>query len=134
MINSLPIQAFGLIVALLLPLIAGCTKDGRPPLSTVHGRVTLDGKPLAHASVVFHPASGVRESGGTTDENGEYQLKYIGDVMGGVVGSNRVRITKQLSPDPSSQIVPARYNTNSTLVNDVIAGDNPIDFDLTSAR
>lgn len=134
MMNSLPIQAFGLIAAMLLPLVTGCTKDGRPPLSAVHGRVTLDGKPLAHASVVFHPASGVRESGGTTDENGEYQLKYIGDVMGGAVGSNTVRITKQLTPDPSSQIVPARYNTNSTLVKDVIVGDNPIDFDLTSAR
>ncbi|MEI8374474.1 MAG: carboxypeptidase regulatory-like domain-containing protein [Planctomycetota bacterium] len=134
MINSLPIQAFGLIVALLFPFIAGCREIGRPPLSTVHGRVTLDGKPLVHTSVVFHPASGVRESGGTTDENGDYQLKYIGDVLGGVVGANTVQITKQLTPDPSSQIVPARYNKNSTLVSDVNAGDNTIDFDLISAR
>ena len=134
MINSLPIRIIGWIVALLFPLIAGCSKGGHPPLSTVHGRVTLDGKPLVHANVVFHPASGVRESGSVTDENGEYQLKYIGDVMGGAIGANTVQVTKQLTPDPNSQIVPARYNKNSTLVKEVIAGDNSIDLELTSAR
>ena len=131
---SPPIRTFGLIVALLFPLIAGCGKSNRPSLGTVHGRVTLDGKPLAHANVVFRPASGVRESGSVTDENGEYQLKYIGDVMGGAIGTNTVQVTKQLTPDPNSQIVPARYNKNSTLVKEVIAGDNSIDLELTSAR
>ena len=50
--NSLPIRTFGFIVALLFPLIAGCGKSSRPSLGTVHGRVTIDGKPLAHANVV----------------------------------------------------------------------------------
>ena len=122
------------ILAAMLTLVpAGCggTKD-RPALGQVHGRVTLDNKPLARVGIVFRPEIGARESSGATDANGEYILKYIRDDLGGAVGKNSVRISKQQTPDPKSETLPLRYNQQTTLVADVKPGDNEINFDLTS--
>ncbi len=94
--------------------------------------MTLDGKPLAGAAVVFVPVGGGRESGGITDANGEYFVKYLRDEAGATIGKNRVRITRQQSHDPGSEIVPAKYNRNTTLEREVTSGGNEIDFPLQS--
>ena len=121
-----------LLGSLALISFAGCGNDGRPPLGRVHGQVTLDDQPLAGAGVVFKPEAGGRESTAVTNAEGEYVLKYIRDDVGGVVGKNTVRINKQRSHDPSSEILPAKYNKNTVLEADVKPGDNKIDFPLTS--
>jgi len=122
-----------MLAAMLALVPAGCNGSrGRPALGQVHGRVTLDGKPLARARILFRPDSGVRESTGLTDADGKYVLKYIRDDLGGAVGKNSVRITKQRTPDPESEILPERYNRQTTLTADVESGDNEINFDLTS--
>jgi len=122
------------VCAAMLALCAGCSRGDRPALAPVHGKVTLNGKPLVHAMVVFHPTAGARESHGTTNEEGEYELNYLRETMGGAVGSNTVLITKHLTPDPASQIIPARYNTASILICEVIPGGNNFPFDLTSSH
>lgn len=114
-----------------LIVVAGCGGSGdRPALGRVHGRVTLGGKPLAHAGIAFQPKTNGRESFGTTDANGEYELTYLGQVKGAGLGENSVRITTQKTNDPKTETVPAKYNTATTLRFDVKAGDQEANFDL----
>ena len=118
---------FVTIAALMAP---GCSSSDRPALATVHGRVTMNGKPLTNAGIAFKPDVGARESFGATNQNGEYTLKYLRDDMGGAVGKNTVRITNQRNNDKSTETVPAKYNVKTTLEREVKPGDNEINFDL----
>lgn len=115
-------------------LVAGCGGGGdRPALGRVHGRVTMDGKPLAQAAVGFQPKAKGRESTGRTDSNGEFDLTYLGDVKGAGIGENSVRVTTQKTNDPRTESVPAKYNKLTTLRFEVKAGtDNVANFDLMS--
>ncbi|QDT45233.1 hypothetical protein Pan241w_53520 [Gimesia alba] len=131
------------LLALLsvFPLIfsAGCGgggADDQPDLGTVTGIVTMDGAPLPNVTVTFTPAEG-RASNGVTDEAGKYELGYLRDTMGAVIGSHNVSITTpQEAPTPPGQTykdpIPAKYNSETTLKEEVKAGENTINFDLTS--
>ncbi len=125
--------ALAAVCGIGLLLIAGCGDGGgRPSLGRVHGRVTMDGQPLAKAAVRFQPKEKGRESFGKTDANGEYELTYLGEVKGAGLGENTVRISTQRTNDPKTETVPAKYNTQTTLSFEVKAGDNKADFDLLS--
>ena len=130
---------------LLLPLIAcfltsvviGC--GGAAPLVPVEGTVTLDGDPLVDAKVVFLPEQG-RPSSARTDESGRYRIMYTREVRGALIGRHKVQITTSLeadeSPDPEfengrPESIPAKYNTQSTLVAEVSPRTNArVDFEL----
>jgi hypothetical protein len=116
---------------LLLMSFAGCGKTG-PDIAPVTGRITLDGKPLEKADILFQPAGSKPPSAGRADANGRYELAYKRGVMGGTVGSNTVRIT--ISPDVVSDPpnIPARYNTESELTKEVKSDQNEFNFDLTT--
>ena len=92
--------------------------------------MTLDGKPLVGAVVSFEPASGKRQSTCSTDANGDYVLKYIRDDLGGPVGKNTVRISKLLTRDPASEVVPQKYNSKTILTAEVTKGENEFNFEL----
>jgi hypothetical protein len=118
-----------------LLLMIGCGGGGdRPTLGRVHGRVTMDGEPLAKAGIAFQPKEKGRESFARTDAKGEYELTYLGEVKGAGIGENSVRITTQKSNDPKTETVPAKYNKQTTLRFEVKAGDNEANFDLTSKQ
>lgn len=124
-------------------LAAGC---GRTSVAPVSGRVTLDGKPLAGATIIFQPESEEMNPGpgshGTTDAAGQYTLHLTtGDVKGAVVGRHRVSITAYEGGDevPSSApssvfrkpLVPAEYNADTKLRFEVpAAGTTAADFEL----
>jgi hypothetical protein len=103
--------------------LAGCGPDG-PEIAYVSGRVTLDGKPLAGASIVFIPENG-RPSGARTDPNGNYVLNFDERRKGAIPGKSLVRITtiREAEQDENGKVVtpasperiPMRYNTNSEL-------------------
>lgn len=123
----------------LVCLISGCGSDPYG-VSQVTGLVTMDGAPLPSATVSFHPVSG-RPAKGVTDQDGRYELIYIRDVRGAEPGSYTVRITtfREVAPDPvpgrvPPEPIPVRYNRRSMLTAEVEAGDNEINFDLTSAK
>jgi hypothetical protein len=82
-----------LLLIVLTVCCFGCTGGGNEvDLGTVSGVVTMDGKPLADAIVVFAPAEG-NPSTGRTDTNGSYELSYLGNAKGAILGNHKVSIT-----------------------------------------
>lgn len=127
------------LFTLCLCLTAGCgggAGSDQPDLGTVTGVVTMDGDPLSGVTVTFTPTEG-RPSNGVTDEAGKYELGYLRDIKGAVIGTHSVSITTpQEAPTPPGQKykdpIPAKYNAQTTLTEEVKAGDNTIDFKLES--
>ena len=94
----------GWAIALLAGLAVGCSGDG-PPLAPVHGRVTLDGKPLAGKTLKFVPDEGTpgQGAGATTNAEGQYTLLAsrpgsTRDMPGAPPGSYRVIVTEPIFP------------------------------------
>lgn len=119
-------------------LMAGC---GEPPLHDVTGKVTLDGKPLSGALVTFLSEGEPRRFHlARTDADGRYRLRPDASRSGAVAGRYVVRVTTFQEGDsrvdpPVPAIperVPARYNVESQLRAEVIAGPNEFAFDLES--
>jgi len=127
----------------LLPAL-GCGQK----LAPVSGKVTLDGKPLPNAKVVFQPipTSGVQAgpaSAGETNEQGEYTLKLLrAGTPGAVVGEHRVSITApqgpapdpaEDNPKPRKDLVPEQYNAQTELKCAVPpGGKTDANFELSS--
>lgn len=128
------------LVAFFGATLLGCG-GGREGTAYVEGRVTLDGEPLAGATVLFVPQAG-RPASGVTNADGRYVLEYEPGKRGAPVGTCRVQITtgrgESLGPDGKvipavPEKVPMRYNVKSELSVVVEAGKrNRFDFDLKS--
>jgi hypothetical protein len=134
-------------VALVLALGCGSGKQFAP----VSGKVTLNGQPLANATVSFQP---IAEAGsveaapgstGKTNEKGEYSLTASDGKYGAWVGKHRVRISAlqeqvgggdQRPPRggwPQADKVPRRYNDESKETVQVLpSGTDKADFNLTA--
>tara|TARA_R110002111_G_scaffold153375_1_gene220224 strand:+ start:213858 stop:214286 length:429 start_codon:yes stop_codon:yes gene_type:complete len=130
------------VIGLLAIVLSGCAGSDTPPLGSVSGVVTFDDKPLADARVTFQPAGG-RASVGETDNEGKYHLTYTGTAEGALIGSHQVVISSAVEAysDESGEgkdraarpeILPAKYNSKTTLQADVKPGSNTIDFPLSS--
>ena len=137
--KSLYLVAAGLLFVIVGS--SGCGSGG-PDIARVEGTVTMDGKPLPGAFVVFVPAGG-RPAAAETDSNGKYVLEFSGGRRGAIPGKNRVEINTARQPEYEDdgtlipgvkESVPARYNKQSTLEFDVVDGKKNIaDFALESA-
>jgi hypothetical protein len=123
-------------------LLMGCGGRGdRPKLATVTGTVYLDEKPLPKVWVMFSPTSG-RTSVARTNEKGQYDLQYLDRVKGANIGSHKVMIMtyhedeieemKGASQGPVKEPIPVKYNSATTLSEQVKEGKNVIDFRLVS--
>ena len=132
------------LFAWLLLLIAGCGDNQ----VRIRGNVTLDGKPIDTGAISFIPDDLSKgQTAGASITLGEFQ----------VVGNNlpppglyRVEIRgqkktgKQIpagSPSPPGtmleetiEAVPAKYNHNSELKQELKTGDNNINFELISQK
>ena len=109
--------------ALGLALLVGCSGTDRPELVPVQGTVTLNGEPLAGATVIFDlidkPEGFQRPSSGRTDEQGHFQVGTYGSADGLPEGKYRVAITKKemvgeppegFNPeDSSASLRPVKY-------------------------
>ena len=95
------VLALLVLLALLAPL--GCTKAPEvPPLAPVTGTVTLDGKPLAAATVTYFPTDPKGHgASGVTDGEGKYELTHSSGQKGAVKGDYRVVVSLLLAPDGS---------------------------------
>lgn len=97
------ISLFGLLVTCAL---VGCNSD-LPKTVPVTGTVTLDGQPLAGATVNLISDERSIAAGGVTDDAGNFTLKTTaGDQMveGAVVGTHKVAVTKTTSSGPAVEL------------------------------
>lgn len=143
---------YGMWIVAVGLLLGTCGCDSVEPdgdLVPVTGTVTLDGEPLQGATVSFNVAQGTSGQGGTgtTDAEGKYELSHFRAGTGVHAGAYTVTIHKlvlsdgsPIPPDAESifsldtkEVVPAKYNTATTLTATVHRGGepiNPIDFAL----
>jgi hypothetical protein len=129
---------------LLALLVAGCGTRTNYKTAPVSGKITIDNRPLANATVTFTPTTGQDTknspptSTGKTDDQGNYTLKLdVNGKEGAVPGSHRVRVAViDRGGDGHAgkgQLVPADYNTKSTLNFEVPeAGSSQANFTLSS--
>lgn len=125
LLSSFPFVRFSvpLCLCVSLSVCVGCGASG-PEIASVSGKITMDGKPLANASVVFIPEDG-RPAGARTDANGNYVLNFTEGRRGAIPGKNSVRITTQREAEKdengktvvagSRETIAMEYNAASTL-------------------
>ncbi|MDF1742725.1 MAG: carboxypeptidase-like regulatory domain-containing protein [Gimesia sp.] len=120
------VVSFGFVIS--LTACGGAGSDA-PSLGQVTGKITMDGAPLADASVTFMPEK-VRASAATTDSEGNYELIYIREEKGAAIGKHKVTVSKLKD---EKEVIPEKYSGGETeLTADVKAGANEFNFDLTS--
>lgn len=109
-------------------------KFDAPPLAKVSGTVTIDGKPVAMATIIqFIPVESAKNpklgpSVGFTGENGKYSLQYTNELAGAVIGKHYVVI----KPSDPGQGIPLRYGVTSDLQVEVASDGKPVDIALKS--
>ncbi len=133
------------VAALAAALSGGCSRS-TIQRAAVTGKVAVDHQPLAEGSIAFFPTDGTTgPSTGGIIRDGEYRIPTAAGV---VVGRNRVEIrgfrqTGKTVRDlwkPGEKIqervtaLGPEYNDRSTLVRDIRAGDNRLDFDLPGRK
>jgi hypothetical protein len=151
------VLSLGILVLLVECLTSSGCGNGRPKLVKVTGKVTLDGKPLEGAAIVFQPkASGEkaafqRPSTGVTDAQGQFVVRTYepGDGLPYgeyLVGVQKREVVGQSKVDPGDEasssvnitykwVVPKSYADplGSTLTSNVTSsGMNPSEFALTT--
>jgi hypothetical protein len=125
----------------LLFTCIGCSSEG-PDIAYVTGRVTMDGKPLPNASVMFIPENG-RPAAAETDANGNYTLNFTEGRRGAMPGKSMVSITtrREAEMDENGKVavpaapetIPMEYNAATKLEFTVVPGKkNVANFDLKS--
>jgi hypothetical protein len=127
--------------------LSGCGgSSDNLPREAVSGSVTMGGEPLAKGTIVFAPTSDKVATNATAEiVDGKYSIpRYEGLVPGSykvaVSSLNQVAETKpvrglpgKIAP-PAKNLIPAQYNTNTTLTKEVKAGEtNTFDFELSNA-
>jgi hypothetical protein len=121
------IRSIGWIWTLPLACALGCSERG-PDRVVVSGTVAFQGQPIQDGLIRFVPLqTGAGPMAGDVITNGQYRVVAKGGVP---VGKCRVEIKARkivpkppqpgglelkVLPDPSVQIIPAKYNTESEL-------------------
>src|SRR5262245_55056819 len=114
-------DTYFIAAAAALVAATGCNPEKLPRLGRVTGIVTLDGQPVADASIMFDGAKpGEPASLGRTDAEGKYELYYSRGHKGATHGEHPVYIsTYQPASDDNPQsrreTIPAKYNGKSEL-------------------
>ena len=136
-----------LVVLLVCTALVGCGDGGR---ATVSGVVTLDGKPIPGATIIFLPTKDTTApaSGGTIGEDGTYTVAFkgapsLGDYRVEIRGVKHKTGRKLPAPPPSPpgtmieevvELIPDRYHKESELLVELKQGQNQSDFALTTEK
>ncbi len=136
------IQELSKIFLIFLGIFAAGCSDSSELRGRVHGKITVDGKPLQSAQIRFFSISGGVGTDGAVKE-GSYEIPIA---TGMTAGKYRVELsfaksTGRKIPDPDAgagdmkdevvEDLPAKFNRNSTIQIDFDPKqDKPIDLDL----
>lgn len=126
------------LLALAVPLLlaSGCG-DWWLRITEVSGTVRIDGKPAGGVQVVFQPLDASRPRAiAQSDKDGHYRLgrQGPGNRQGAASGAYRVQLFTD-TDGPNPVLIPAAYNTNSTLEFEVIPGQaNVFDIDVETKK
>jgi hypothetical protein len=136
-------------LAIGLALIAGCGE--KPSIAPVSGIVTLNGTPLAGASIITQPiAAGDSLNAGygsfaTADDEGRFELELVKPPMkGAIIGEHRVMISpaakkravERGKDDPRAHLAmagqnwPAQFTNGSLRLTVPPEGNADVRFDL----
>jgi hypothetical protein len=122
---------------LIFPLLVGCGSD----VGIVSGAVTLDGQSVPNATVTFvkqDEANPAREGAVITDGKfqakippGKYKLELNGQK---VIGTRTQKDFdgKDEVLTQTGELFPPKYNKDSTLIEEIKVGPNPIKLELSS--
>jgi hypothetical protein len=124
---------------LLAALVAAAGCSGDVATGTVTGTVTLDGQPLKEGVVRFVPADGKGQTASAEVRDGKFTAAVPrGEMRVEFSAPKAVRQTKMYdTPDSpvgeeTAELLPARYNVQSTLKVTVKGGSQAEKFELTS--
>jgi len=128
--KMMTVNAFALSATLLCFAGCGSRSDSRiPPRDSVSGVVTLDGKPIASGSITFFSAEDARQGiqASTSIVDGRYELLVT-------PGKKQVKISQveETKPNVFEDLIPAKYNSKTTLEADVSGENKEFDFPLTT--
>jgi hypothetical protein len=96
-------------------------------VAEVTGKITFDGKPLAHAQIQFSETEHLGSSFcyGVTDANGKYRMRVDSNHTGSLPGNKVVRVWTTLRGSgiselmqesyPDKETIPVEYNRESKL-------------------
>jgi hypothetical protein len=126
------------LAIMVLLAAAGCT--GAPATGTVRGMITLDGAPVPGGLIRFVPIDGqgqpedcVIQDGRYTVTTGPGQMRVeIFWLKEEVPGGGKPDTATPLAAIQQTQMIPERYNTQSTLTYTLAAGQQEKDFALTA--
>lgn len=138
------LRRFALFAAVAAVCLVGC-ESAEYHSVPVKGRVTLDGKPLANASVTFQPratggsAAAGPGSYGKTNEDGHYELRIATDDNPGAVTGKHVVTISVTQPgmgdaliSSADEIIPAEYRNGKKEYVVPADGTETADFALKS--
>jgi hypothetical protein len=129
---------------IFLPVLAtGCGGGGGYTAAPVSGVVTLNGAPLAGASIVFQPTATGNPgppSSAETDTDGTFTLYFTDGKEGAVVGQHKVYITtRKMKPSPensdieveiAAEQVPLKYRSEPPSFDVPRGGTDAAKFEL----
>ena len=150
--GSLVFFPWAMVAALLVLCVAGCSPRDAASLS---GKVTFDGEPVANGNIRLLPKEGTAgHGGGAAIVNGSYEIPASGGLVAGdysvVISATREATAEEAAKmgdgeekaekeegeadkgdaAPKVQLIPAKYNLETTLSVQVNTGVNTKDFDL----
>jgi hypothetical protein len=106
-------------------------------MGEVTGTVTVDGEPAQTGSIAFFPTDGKSSTAGAAIESGRYTAQVplgaskVEIRVSKIVGHQRLYDTPDSPTQPvMEEVLPAKYNDQTEITIDVIAGMNEKNFDL----
>lgn len=122
-------------LVVLSTFAVGCSK-AQFAVAPVHGKISVDDKPLSHGTIMFAPIRGSEQKDpgkpalGKIDSNGDYHLTTFSKNDGAVVGDHWATILN-VSKDLPKGVPEFDRITFPTKLKVVAGRDNEIDIKLT---
>lgn len=119
----------------ILTLLIGCGSGETKGLVT--GQVQLDGTPVEMGQIFFEPLDGNSPVGVGVIDHGSFRIDCIpGSYKVVITGTRKIPGAPPISNIPGEEIearesiIPKKYNRETTLQQEVVAGKQTIDFSL----